>query len=980
MPRLVLNPQQKEAVKHEGKPLLIIAGAGTGKTTVITERIKWLITKKNLLPSQILALTFTEKAASEMEERVDIALPLGYSQLWISTFHSFCDRILRDEAIHIGLNPDFKLLTEAEAILFIRKYLFQLKLDYFRPASNPTKFLKELLNHFSRLRDEDITPKQYLEFAKKQAKMADTLEEKEEARKTRELADAFIKYQELKDKEGLMDFADLISNTLRLFRERSNLLREYREKFQHILIDEFQDTNIAQYQLIKLLAPPASSNKLTVTGDDSQSIYKFRGAAVSNILTFMEDYKDAKMVVLTENYRSTQQILDRSYQLIRHNDPDTLEAKLKIPKNLKGSRKIEGEPVKLILTERVEEEAETVAGEIKKLTKKEKYQFKEIAILVRANNHAEPFTHALARQGIPYQFLGPGQLFRQPEIKDLIAYLQLLNDPYDDIAAFRVCNIAVFDLPARDLAFIRGFARRYNLSFLETLEKIAKGKATKKYPLPSITQKTKIKVKKLVSMIHRHLKLVPKESGGQILYYFLQDSRLLKQYLNPQSEKEQLAALNISKFFDKVKAFESQNKETSVADLVDWISLRMEMGESPLASEVDWSENNAVNILTVHSAKGLEFPVVFLVNLVDRRFPASRRAEVIPVPQPLIKEILPEGDPHEQEERRLFYVGMTRAKDRLYFTAAKFYGEGKLQKRVSPFVIESLGEEVVDQAAEEKTVERQQLMLLDWQKIEEPPERIVLNPPVTYLSFSQIDSYSICPLQYKYKYILRLPTPPSASQVFGDIIHKTLKTFYQKQLTEKRKLDLESLKKILEENWRSEGFTSKAHEKTNKRIALRMLRQFYHRGFNYHKIGNVLALEQPFSFRVAPTLKIGGIMDRVDNLEDDRIEIIDYKTGARTPSPKDVDRNQQLTFYALAASSIKDLPFYRPVERIVLSLYFLDSGIKLSSSRTSKQMEEAKEKVIKLAEEIEKSDFPPKPNRPFPCNYCEFRLLCDAWK
>jgi RecB family exonuclease len=199
-------------------------------------------------------------------------------------------------------------------------------------------------------------------------------------------------------------------------------------------------------------------------------------------------------------------------------------------------------------------------------------------------------------------------------------------------------------------------------------------------------------------------------------------------------------------------------------------------------------------------------------------------------------------------------------------------------------------------------------------------------------------------------------------------------------LTEKRKLSLAELKKILEDNWRSEGFTSKAHEKNNQKIAQKMLSQFYRQGFDYNKIGNILALEQPFSFRLTPTLKIGGIMDRVDNLEGDRIEIIDYKTGTRIPSAKDVERNQQLTFYALAASSIKDLPFHRPVKRIVLSLYFLSSGIKLSSSRTNQQIEEAKQKIIKLAEEIEKSDFPAKPNRPFPCNYCEFRLLCDAWK
>jgi len=968
MKKIILNPQQQKAVTYEGGPLLIIAGAGTGKTTVLTERIKWLITQKGISPSQILALTFTEKAAAEMEERVDVALPLGYSQLWIATFHSFGDRVLRDEAINIGLNPDFKLLTEAETILFLRRHLYQFQLDYFRPASNPTKFLHELINHFSRLRDEDITPSQYLEFARKQQRKADTPAEKIEAQKTLELARAFVKYQRLKEKEGVMDFADLITNTLRLFRQRPNLLKTYQEKFQHILVDEFQDTNIAQNELVRLLAK--KKKQITVVADDDQSIYKWRGAAISNVIQFRENFPRTKIIVLTENYRSSKEILDSSYRLIQHNNPDRLEMKEKINKKLTANRKIRGQPIKLIFTERVEEEAEAVAKEIRQLTSR-KYQFQEIAILVRANNHAEPFTRALARHQIPYQFLGPGQLFRQPEIKDLIAYLKLLQDPTDDVATFRVCNMAVFKFSARDLAFIKSFAKRFNLSLFEALEKINQSPPS----LPSLSSKTRQSAQKLVNLVHRHFQLLNKESGGQILYYFLQDSGLLKQYLDPQSEKEQLAALNVAKFFDKIKTFESQNEENQVTDLVDWITLRLEMGESPLASEIDWSTHNAVNLLTVHSAKGLEFPVVFLVNLVDRRFPTSKRSEVIPVPQPLIKEILPEGDSHEQEERRLFYVAMTRAKDLLYFTAAKFYHEGKRQKRLSPFVVETLGKQSIA-----TPVTNQQLSLLDWEKKEEKISPPILNPPVNYLSYSQIDSFSICPLQYKYKYILRLPTPPSAAQTFGNVIHKTLKLFYQKQLVTQNKLPLKELLALLKQNWSSEGFSSKAEEETSQKNACRMLTRFYQEGFDYQRIGQVVALEQRFSFKLTPTLTIGGKIDRVDNLEGDKIEIIDYKTGGRTPNQKDVDGNDQLTLYALAASTIKDFSFSRPLNKIVLSLYFLDSGIKLSSTRSAQQIKKTKEKIIKLAEELERTNFPPKPNRPFPCHYCEFKLLCDAWR
>ena len=460
----------------------------------------------------------------------------------------------------------------------------------------------------------------------------------------------------------------------------------------------------------------------------------------------------------------------------------------------------------------------------------------------------------------------------------------------------------------------------------------------------------------------------------------MQDSQILKKLLTPKTEDEHQQALNIAKFFDKIKSFENQNREAKVNDLINWINLKMEMGESPLATEVDWSENNAINILTVHSAKGLEFPVVFMVNLVNQRFPTTQRSEQIPIPQPLIKEILPQGDPHEQEERRLFYVGMTRAKDRLYFTGAKFYGEGKLEKKLSPFVRETLGEEKINQIKQQLTINKQQLSFLDWEKPPAKPRPIIVNLPITYLSYSQIDTFKTCQLQYKYRYLLRLPTPPSASMVIGNTIHRTLKQFYQKQATEKEKLSLKTMLKFAQLNWIPEGFTSKKQAEKSKEQVFKMLKKFYREAFEFEKIGRVIALEQPFSLKITPGLTVGGVIDRIDNLEGDKIEIIDYKTGSRIPSQKEVDQDDQLSIYALAISSLKDLLFSRSVDKIILSLYFLDEGIKISSLRTQKQLEATKEKILKIGEEMEKTDFPPKPGRPFPCDFCEFKILCEAWR
>ena len=345
----ILNKEQLQAVQHEKGPLLIIAGAGTGKTTVITERIKHLIVDKNYNPGSILALTFTDKAAYEMQERVDILMPYGYTNLWIHTFHSFCDRILRDEAHTIGLDPSYKLISESEAILLMRKNIFNLGLKTFRPLSNPTKFLDALLTHFSRLKDEDITLQGYIKWAEKQ-------KNSQERQQYKELADSYKRYEGLKITESVMDFSDLISNILLLFRKRSNVLKKYQGQFKFILVDEFQDTNFAQNELAIILA--GESKNITVVADDDQSIYRFRGAAVSNVLQFKKSFPLAKIVTLSNNYRSTQTILNASYRLIQNNNPNRLEVVENINKKLKSHSLSTEEEIKIIHENRLEDEAD----------------------------------------------------------------------------------------------------------------------------------------------------------------------------------------------------------------------------------------------------------------------------------------------------------------------------------------------------------------------------------------------------------------------------------------------------------------------------------------------------------------------------------------------------------------------------------------------------------------------------------------------
>ncbi len=919
-----LNPEQKKAVEFGDGPLLIIAGAGTGKTTVVTERIKHLITSGRAKPQEILALTFTEKASREMESRVDLALPYGVTQMWISTFHAFCDRILRTEAINVGIDPGYKLMTEAETIMFFRKNLFKFDLKDFRPLGNPTKFIGGMITHFSRLKDEDVSVAEYLKFEKN------------------ELSLAFRTYEELKVKESVADYADLISWTLAIFRTRPAILKKYQQQFKYILIDEFQDTNFAQNEIAVLLA--GKKKNITVVGDDDQAIYRWRGAAISNIIQFRKTFPKAKIVVLTKNYRSTKEILDRSYDLIQHNNPDRLEVAEKIDKKLESIRRVNGVPVEVLYTDRVENEAELVVKKIKEY----KGDYKDIAILVRANAHAEPFVRALSRAGIPYQFLGPGQLFRQPEVKDLIAYLKVLYNYEDNVAMYRLLSMDIFDTPPLVVAALVNDARKYGISLFEACEKSAQGGSASGGKIPNI-----------VTLIHKHLGLMKKETAGQILYFFLEETGLLKKLATYKTAKEEKIAQNVAKFFNKLKTYEVSHEDAGVFTVVDWIDLSMTLGESPAAADIDWSENNAVNILTIHSAKGLEFNVVFLVNIVSARFPTIERKEQIPIQDPLIKEILPLGDYHEQEERRLFYVGMTRARDALYFSGAKYYGEGKREKKLSAFIREALGET----PSFVESPEIGQLPLIDWAKAKEEPDRAPVRPPITYLSYSQLETFKTCPLQYKYRHILKIPVPPRAALVFGDTIHKTLHAFYA-LVQGGNHPTKDDLLRLLEDHWSPVGYGDKAYEGKMKERGKALLTGFFEKGYDPNIVPR--ALEEPFKIKITPTLTLGGKIDRIDTLADGTTEIIDYKTGTM-PKTRNVASDLQLTVYALAGGP----------EKVKVSFYFLEDQTKLSATRTREQLAQARKDIEQKAEEMGRSDFRPTPGKH--CDFCEFRLICEAW-
>ncbi|OGK64763.1 hypothetical protein A2313_02085 [Candidatus Roizmanbacteria bacterium RIFOXYB2_FULL_41_10] len=980
-----ISTEQQVAINYLNGPSLIIAGAGTGKTTVLTEKIKKIVLEKKVSPEQVLALTFTEKAAFEMEERVDKALPYGYYQTWVMTFHGFADTLLREHGLHIGLSPSYKILSEAESVLFLRNHLNELSLEYFFSTGNPIGFINHALKHFSRLRDENITPVQYLSFAKKQASQAKEEEEKQEAQKTLELAEMYQKYQALKLKHSFLDYADLIYYLVKLLTKRTNVLKSLQSQFQYGLVDEFQDTNIVQYDLIKLLFPPQNKPNLTVIGDDNQSIYKFRGASVSNILSFNSDYSQVKTFILNTNYRSYQAILDTSYRLITHNNPDTLEVSLGISKKLvssRGHKKI-AQPQLLHGTEG-DQEAEAIAKTIIELGKTGNYQLNDFAILVRASDHAKPIIQALERMNLPYQFLGPTLLYYKNEVRDLIALLRFLQDSHDSTSLFRVLSMPLFGLDRSELVYLMAFGKRTSRSLIETLVILKQlyGGVTDpelqslRSAVPFLKAKTRDRLLNLHNLLIDLLQKTPHQSALQILYAFLDKSGYLKVLSEIKSERDEERLHNITKFFSRLKKISGQFGEPSVNEVIEHIDLSLELGDTPRVEDFDYEKENAVNILTAHSAKGLEFKVVFICNLVADRFPTRRRSEILPIPTPLIKEQLPQGDFHLQEERRLFYVAITRARDRVYFTYADLYSGGKRQKKISPFVIEALDKDTIAKLVQQTRANKQQLSIFDLAKPQIPAIRAIKPEAygITRFSYSQIETYDRCPKQYQYRYLLKVPEPESSALSFGSSVHQALEQFY-KEVIKKQQPDLTVLLNHYQNSFIPLGYFNRQMQdrtfKHGKQLLTRYYQQFY-----TPKIQTV-AVEQPFVLKLKEgklEYEIAGKIDRIDH-QGSQYEIIDYKTGKK-PQASVLKKSLQLGIYALAAMDKNLLNL--PIDKITLTYYYLEKTERFQTKAQEKDLTQTKKNVVASLMKLTDGNYQPSPG--YHCDWCPFKIICPAWE
>lgn len=972
MSKYPLNKAQKEAVGYTKGPLLIVAGAGTGKTTVITSKICRLIEENLAKPEEILALTFTDKAAAEMQTRVDQLTNIGYADPNISTFHAFCQKILERHAIDIGLSNSFKLLTDTAGWILLHKNLEKLNLDYYRPLGNPTKHIHELLKHFSKLKDELITPAEYLAYAENDSKKsgAENLDEKT---RITELANAYHTYNQLLLDNALLDFGDLLFYTVKLFRERPNVLKMFQSKFKYILVDEFQDVNYSQYELIKLLADDKS--QLTVVGDDDQSIYAFRGASVSNILRFKDDYPKAKEVVLSENFRSGQKILDTAYTSIQNNNPDRLEVKLKIDKKLTAKNKTKAD-VAHIHSATAEDEVKSVLDEIVRLkTINQDITWDDFAILVRANNHADAFISEFQTRGIPYEFLASSGLYRQPVILDCINFLKLLNNFHESSAVYRLLCLPFFEFKENDLQKITSWAKKKSISYYEALKRASEF---------DVSQAGIAVCNKLVDVLHAGLQAQRTDKPAVVLYAFLENSGYLK-YLTHQESQGDTSVIrqihHLKQFLDYISQYESITPGATVAGFIEHFMMVVDAGDKGSLYQPG-DTPDSVNILTVHASKGLEFKYVFVVNLVEDRFPSRTRGEALQIPDELVKEQLPEGDSHLQEERRLFYVAMTRAKERLYLTSAGDYG-GARAKKISRF-LDEIGFTAGDKTGDKK------VKLEAKHKPTKTTAPSVFETPKSF-SFSQIRSYETCPYQYKLAHILHIPMKGSASFSFGSSMHNTLQAFYERirdlnsvsqtsLFDSKPKAakkdgqvvvpDFEELLKIYDAKWISDWYKDKSQRESMYKKGKEILKVFYESQKDNWNIP--IGLESWFKIKVGDYV-INGRIDRLDKMADGAIEIIDYKTGTSKDKLTSEDK-EQLLLYQIAVEEIAE---YRNQGKPgKLTFFYLNDNLKTSFVGESKDLDKLKDKLLQTINQIADGNFTATPNQ-FVCKHCDFRDICE---
>ncbi len=962
-----VNDEQRAAIVHTGSPLIIIAGAGTGKTTVIAHRIAWLIEQKLAKPDEILALTFTDKAASEMESRVMNLVTDSFADMWIQTFHSFCKRILQNYGMDIGLANHFDVADEKNAWMLMYENFERFDFNYYRTRGNPYYHIHALLKHFSRAKDQGITPEAYSAYAEDLQLNSDNPEYTDERARLNEIASVYTLYNQLLLEHGFLDFGDLLMYTRRLLMERPHILKRLKTHFKYVVVDEFQDTNWIQYELMRLLV--GDGNGLSVVADDDQSIYKFRGASLSNVHQCTRDFQNVHRIALIKNYRSGQEILDSAYHFITHNNPYRLEAQ-------------QGAGFSKKLISMTDEKSTVVCNSFSFVADENAYMsdtilalqkngaLRDCAVLVRTNAQAASISAMLEHKGIQTAYHGKKGLFAHPVIIDCISWFKLLTNCHDDSACYRILRNEYEPMPSKDVMIILNLARKKQRSYYDTMLSIGRD---------MVSEEALIFRERFLNRYAEHLKEISTTSVSARVYAYFSDFNIFKSCAHDATDdaKAFLAERTISviqAWFDEIVRYEETHTENSIHDFLRYLGLLISSGYEGSLTVADAQSSDAVTVATVHSAKGLEFEHVFIPQLVHLKFPSIKRKDAIELPDALVSEEKPEGDVHLAEERRLMYVAMTRAKRGLYLSYAYDY-EGKQLKKPSLF-IDEIGAKSIHHDGDKKT------MVIHPSVVEKDSGKIV--HPTTF-SYTSLTSFQTCPLQYKFSEMIHIPVEGNAATSFGKTMHTTLEQFYNMMIQMHASVEvglfsdvsvgklriivppLAELLQIYEHCFIEDWYDSQSQKNEYRQRGREILKRYYkdHEG----KWIIPRAVEQKVQFKLRDgTIK--GVIDRIDEI-DGSLRIIDYKTGK--PKTRETLTKKDVLQLAIYQRGVREL-WQREADELIL--YYLEDGTSVIFKRDDRILINAEEHILDTIESIATSDFSATPST-FNCGMCAYKDICE---
>ena len=971
-PGIQLNPEQRAAVHHGDGPLVVVAGAGTGKTRVITERIRYLLdTQPELTGKEILGLTFTDKAASEMKHRVVAAArDRGETEaeraeaVTLSTFHAFCNTLLQE------VNPDLKPIDKVDHWILLRRNLPLLQLEHYRRLAEPGQFLGDFVDFFSRCQDELVSPDEYQRYADKQAEsfrlVRGAMDEPERAirdeeiAKLKEIARAYRASDLLLRDRKLLTFGTQIMDAVVRLREDAALRETACARYRYILVDEFQDTNIAQLELLWQLG--GERPNLVVVGDHRQAIYRFRGASFGSFTIFLDRFAAGSSAArhqllrpLTLNYRSSGRILRVAGQSIRHNEKPG-----NIPEYPLTAVREDGSKVRIVTHPTSEAEAQWVAGEIERLHRAGA-KWRTFAVLYRGHAHRDKLVEVLKARKIPFVIKNLSILSHRL-VRDLIAYLRLIDQQSDDVACARVLAMPAWGLEPSDL--------------VRLLERTAKGKGVSLWDT--------------VQTAHSEPPFSEGERRlGDLIEMIAALRKKARQLTATELFDELAAVLEIGqavsgedrKYFDRlaqfVREWQPKSETQRLREFVEYLDFFEQAGGS---INLDQETGDAVQLMTVHAAKGLEFDNVYVLRLVNRGFPAGEKPRLLEFPAELMKEQQPQGSFHIQEERRLFYVAVTRARHRLTLNTV----ENKRSKP-SPFLDDILMDAQIKRRDVEQLAPTPANEPPGPTEIEpalfEPPERrarigsrigewaVTYRPPVPEplkLSPSAIDALESCPQKYLFGRAWGIRGGPAAAMSFGSVMHNTIKYFIG-EMANGHTLPFEEMERKFELEWTSAGFEDDYQEQEYKKDGVAQLRAFY--ASTLAAPPEVIAQEKSFDLPMENNVVLTGRMDQVNRLAPGEEEIVDYKTGKPRSEDK-AKKDVQLSVYALAAREVFD---WNPAK---LTLHFLQNNQSVSATRDDKQLNKVRATIQEAAADIRAGDFPAKPG--FACKFCDYESICPA--